>query len=138
MPAFARPSWPTALSGSRRGLRPIECRCASPWSKPAATFRISRPSCCLRLIRRRPATLLFWSALQNSSFGRAAVFVFTSLGRHLDGCRIGFDLGGSDRKVAAVIDGKVVFNDETVWDPYFQPDSQYHFDGIMDSLKKAA
>ena len=62
----------------------------------------------------------------------------TSLGRHLDGCRIGFDLGGSDRKVAAVIDGKVVFSDETVWDPYFQRDPQYHYDGIMDSLKKAA
>ena len=62
----------------------------------------------------------------------------TSLGRHLDGCRIGFDLGGSDRKVAAVIDGKVVFSEETVWDPYFQPDPQYHYDGIMDSLKKAA
>ena len=61
-----------------------------------------------------------------------------SLGRHLDGCRIGFDLGGSDRKVAAVIEGKVVFSDETVWDPYFQPDPKYHFDGIMDSLKKAA
>lgn len=61
-----------------------------------------------------------------------------SLGRHLDGCRIGFDLGGSDRKVAAVVDGKVVFSDETVWDPYFQPDPQYHFEGIMDSLKKAA
>jgi predicted NBD/HSP70 family sugar kinase len=61
-----------------------------------------------------------------------------SLGRHLDGCRIGFDLGGSDRKVAAVIDGKVVFSDETVWDPYFQPDPQYHYDGIMESLKKAA
>jgi alpha-L-arabinofuranosidase len=56
----------------------------------------------------------------------------------MDGCRIGFDLGGSDRKVAAVIDGKVVFSDETVWDPYFNPDPQYHFDGIMDSLKKAA
>ncbi|HVM48599.1 MAG TPA: hypothetical protein VMU04_11260 [Candidatus Acidoferrum sp.] len=61
-----------------------------------------------------------------------------SLGRHLDGCRIGFDLGGSDRKVAAVVDGEVVFSDETVWDPYFQPDPQYHYDGIMDSLKKAA
>ncbi|HEU0038193.1 MAG TPA: ROK family protein, partial [Verrucomicrobiae bacterium] len=60
------------------------------------------------------------------------------LGRHLEGCRIGFDLGGSDRKAAAVIDGKVVFSDETVWDPYFHPDPQYHFDGIMDSLKKAA
>jgi predicted NBD/HSP70 family sugar kinase len=60
------------------------------------------------------------------------------LGRHLDGCRIGFDLGGSDRKAAAVMDGKVVFSEETVWDPYFHPDPQYHFDGIMDSLKKAA
>src|SRR6266853_1229763 len=61
-----------------------------------------------------------------------------TLGRHLDGCRIGFDLGGSDRKVAAVIDGKVVFSNETVWDPCPQPDPQYHYDGIMDSLKKAA
>jgi predicted NBD/HSP70 family sugar kinase len=60
------------------------------------------------------------------------------LGRHLEGCRIGFDLGGSDRKVAAVIDGSVVFSDETVWDPYYKPDPQYHFDGIMDSLRKAA
>jgi predicted NBD/HSP70 family sugar kinase len=62
----------------------------------------------------------------------------TALGRHLEGCRIGFDLGGSDRKAAAVIDGKVVFSDETVWDPYFEPDPQYHYNGIMDSLKKAA
>ena len=61
-----------------------------------------------------------------------------SLGRNLDGCRIGFDLGGSDRKVAAVQDGKVVFSEETVWDPYFHPDPQYHFDGIMDSIRKAA
>ncbi len=60
------------------------------------------------------------------------------LGRHLEGCRIGFDLGGSDRKVAAVIDGRVVFSDETVWDPYYKPNPQYHFDGIMDSLTKAA
>jgi predicted NBD/HSP70 family sugar kinase len=61
-----------------------------------------------------------------------------SLGRHLDGCRIGFDLGGSDRKVAAVVEGKVVFSEETAWDPYFQRDPQYHYDGIMDSLQKAA
>ena len=60
------------------------------------------------------------------------------LGRHLNGNRIGFDLGGSDRKVAAVVDGRVVFSDETVWDPYHKPDPQYHFDGIMDSLRKAA
>jgi len=61
-----------------------------------------------------------------------------AMGRHLDGCRIGFDLGGSDRKVAALIDGQVVFSEETVWDPYFQTDPQYHFDGIMHSLRAAA
>ena len=60
------------------------------------------------------------------------------LGRHLEGCRIGFDLGGSDRKTAAVVDGQVVFSEETVWDPYFHPDPQYHYDGIMDSLRQAA
>ncbi len=60
------------------------------------------------------------------------------LGRHLDGCRIGFDIGGSDRKAAAVIDGKVVFSDETRWDPYFQTDPSYHIEGIQDSLMKAA
>ncbi|MEO8074743.1 MAG: ROK family protein [Acidobacteriota bacterium] len=60
------------------------------------------------------------------------------LGRHLDGCRIGFDLGGSDRKVAAVIDGRVVFSEEIVWDPYHQPDPAYHYDGLMDSLTRAA
>ena len=61
-----------------------------------------------------------------------------TLGRNLDGCRIGFDLGGSDRKCAAVIDGKVVFSEEVVWDPYFQNDPAYHIDGIHDSLMRAA
>jgi predicted NBD/HSP70 family sugar kinase len=60
------------------------------------------------------------------------------LGRHLDGCRIGFDLGGSDRKAAAVIDGKVVFSEEIRWDPYFQRDPAYHREGILDSLRRAA
>ncbi len=61
-----------------------------------------------------------------------------SVGRNLDGCRIGFDLGGSDRKCAALIDGEVVFSEEIPWDPYFQKDPQYHFEGIMDALKRAA
>ena len=60
------------------------------------------------------------------------------LGRHLDGCRIGFDLGASDRKVAAVLDGETVFSDETVWDPRSHSDPQWHFDQIMHSLKRAA
>jgi predicted NBD/HSP70 family sugar kinase len=61
-----------------------------------------------------------------------------TLGRNLDGCRIGFDLGGSDRKCAAVIDGKVVFSEEVIWDPYFQSDPSYHLEGIHDTLKRAA
>jgi len=61
-----------------------------------------------------------------------------TLGRNLDGCRIGFDLGGSDRKCAALIDGEVVYSEEIVWDPYFQSDPEYHIEGIHDSLKRAA
>ena len=62
----------------------------------------------------------------------------TALGRHLDGCRIGFDLGASDRKAAAVIDGEVVFSEEIPWDPARQADPQWHFDQVMDSLRRAA
>jgi predicted NBD/HSP70 family sugar kinase len=61
-----------------------------------------------------------------------------ALGRHLGGCRIGFDLGGSDRKCAALIDGEVVFSEEIVWDPYFQSDPEYHIEGVQDSLQRAA
>jgi predicted NBD/HSP70 family sugar kinase len=61
-----------------------------------------------------------------------------ALGRHLDGCRIGFDLGGSDRKCAAMIDGEVVFSEEVEWNPYFESDPDYHIAGINDTLKRAA
>ena len=60
------------------------------------------------------------------------------MGRHLDGCRIGFDLGGSDRKASALIDGEVVFSEEIAWDPYFQKDPAYHIEGVHDSLRRAA
>lgn len=62
----------------------------------------------------------------------------TPLGRHLQGCRIGFDLGASDRKAAALVDGEVVFSEETLWSPVPQSDPQWHFDQIMDSLQAAA
>jgi predicted NBD/HSP70 family sugar kinase len=66
---------------------------------------------------------------------------FTSglpVGRHLDGCRIGFDLGGSDRKSAAVMEGRVVFAGEIPWNPYFETDPAYHLEGVHDSLLRAA
>ncbi|MEI6519458.1 MAG: ROK family protein [bacterium] len=60
------------------------------------------------------------------------------LGRHLKGNRIGFDLGASDRKAAAVIDGEVVFTEEVVWDPRGHADPAYHYNQINDALKSAA
>jgi predicted NBD/HSP70 family sugar kinase len=60
------------------------------------------------------------------------------LGGHLDGCRIGFDLGASDFKIAAVNNGEVVFADEFPWDPRNQPDPQYHFDHLQHGLTMAA
>lgn len=60
------------------------------------------------------------------------------VGRHLDGCRIGFDAGGSDRKVSAVIDGKAVYSEEVVWHPKVQEDPMYHYQGILSAMKTAA
>ena len=60
------------------------------------------------------------------------------IGGHLNGCRIGFDAGGSDRKVSAVVDGKVVYSEEVVWFPKINSDWHYQYDGIMESMKTAA
>ncbi|MFN2351195.1 MAG: ROK family protein, partial [Kiritimatiellia bacterium] len=68
----------------------------------------------------------------------AACLAAQPLGRHLDGCRIGFDLGASDRKVAAVVDGQPVYSEEVIWDPKNQTDPQYHYDEIMATLQTAA
>ena len=62
----------------------------------------------------------------------------TPIGRHLDGCRIGFDAGGSDRKVSAVINGESVYSEEVVWFPKINSDPQYQYDGIMSAMKSAA
>ena len=69
---------------------------------------------------------------------KAEKSISMKLGGNFEGCRIGFDLGGSDRKCAAVIDGKAVHSEEVVWDPYFQKDVNYHREGILDSLRRAA
>jgi predicted NBD/HSP70 family sugar kinase len=60
------------------------------------------------------------------------------LGRHLEGCRIGFDLGASDRKVSAVIDGEAVYSEEVIWEPVKQTDPAYHYREVMASLQAAA
>lgn len=60
------------------------------------------------------------------------------IGRNLDGCRIGFDAGGSDRKVSAVIDGETVYSEEVVWYPKTNADPKYHYDEILSAFKTAA
>ena len=61
-----------------------------------------------------------------------------SMGGHLEGCRIGFDAGGSDRKVSAVVDGETVYSEEVVWFPKITADPDYHYEGIVSALKTAA
>lgn len=61
-----------------------------------------------------------------------------ALGRHLDGCRLGFDLGASDHKVAAVVDGRVVYSHERPWEPVTQSDPNYHYREIVAALREAA
>lgn len=60
------------------------------------------------------------------------------MGRHLDGCRIGFDLGASDRKVSAVKDGEAIFSEEVIWEPRKQADPEYHYRELMAGLRSAA
>ena len=60
------------------------------------------------------------------------------LGRHLEGYRIGFDLGASDRKAAAVVNGETIFSEEVVWDPRGNSDPAYHYAEVNAALKSAA
>lgn len=61
-----------------------------------------------------------------------------AIGGHIEGCRIGFDAGGSDRKVSAVIDGESVYSEEVVWFPKVTEDPTYHFNEIVTAFKTAA
>ncbi|MCK5761323.1 MAG: ROK family protein, partial [Candidatus Izimaplasma sp.] len=50
----------------------------------------------------------------------------------------GFDAGGSDRKVSAVVNGEAIYSEEVVWHPKLQNNPTYHYNGILDSIKRAA
>ncbi|HDK26821.1 MAG TPA: ROK family protein [Candidatus Atribacteria bacterium] len=82
----------------------------------------------------KPFSVRICNAEEVPSAAEKSIF----LNRRLDGCRIGFDLGASDRKVSAVIDGKVVFSEEVVWNPSHQADPNYHYHEIMSMLHHAA
>jgi len=59
------------------------------------------------------------------------------LGGHLNGRRIGLDVGGSDIKVSAVKDGEVISSEEIVWLPKLQSDVNYQYDYFYKALKGA-
>lgn len=75
------------------------------------------------------------STADNAPAARDAQF---SAGGHLKGCRIGFDLGASDYKVSAVIDGETVFTEETPWSPTTQSNPGYLYHHISAALHRAA
>lgn len=125
------------------------------WSRGGFRVHFSGPSSLLEQLQRHyseSATGRFDADLMgNQIFGQPFEVVGVAaeavpkekdstapLGKHLDGCRIGFDLGASDRKIAAVQDGKTVFSEEVVWDPKNQTDPQWHFDKINEVLHMAA
>jgi predicted NBD/HSP70 family sugar kinase len=68
----------------------------------------------------------------------AAKEMEVAAGGHLKGCRIGFDLGASDYKVSAVINGEAVFTEEAPWNPKSQANPEYHYHHISAALHQAA
>lgn len=80
-----------------------------------------------------PFEVVYTDTVPNENEGSAL-----SIGGHLDGCRIGFDAGASDRKVSAVIDGTCVYDEEVVWFPKLNADPKYHYDNIVEAFKTAA
>ena len=83
-------------------------------------------------VYERPFEVVFCDKVPQEAGASQAV------GRHLAGCRVGFDAGGSDRKVSAVIDGEPVYSEEVVWFPKITEDPDYHYDGIVSAFKSAA
>lgn len=88
----------------------------------------------MRRVYERPFEVMVTDAPSVPPENEAGV----ALGGHLDGCRIGFDLGASDYKVAALKDGTVVYSEEFPWNPRDQPDPRYHYDHISMALSSAA
>ncbi len=86
-------------------------------------------------VYEKPFEVLY---LENAADAPKDYMATDAVGRHLDGCRIGFDAGGSDRKVSAVVDGETVYSEEVVWFPKLQSDPEYHYQGILEAMKTAA
>ena len=86
----------------------------------------------MQTVYERPFVVEYADVLPEKKYEHKNVGGFT------DGCRIGFDAGGSDRKVSAMVDGKVIYSEEVVWNPKTTEDPHYHYDGILAAFKTAA
>ncbi len=117
------------------------------WSRGGWRLYLGGPTAVCRRIRVRR----FDAEMMSTAYGRKFQTVLTtpgkvpadkeiqlSAGGHLKGCRIGFDLGASDYKVSAVIDGTAVFTEEMPWDPKNQANPAYHYHHISSALHRAA
>jgi len=142
------PHWPDSIRFAERTVKFLL------WQKGGATLTIGGPSelgAYFKQAYSPDGVRAFDAGLMSQIYEREFSVISTTpenippaneptkkRGRHLGGCRIGFDAGASDRKVAAVINGKAVYSEEVIWHPKDQNDPQYHFDGIMSAMKSAA
>ena len=60
------------------------------------------------------------------------------IGKNLRGSRLGLDLGGSSRKVSALVDGELVYSEDVFWEPKIKKDPDYHYQAILASLEAGA
>lgn len=88
----------------------------------------------METVYEKPFTVVNLPYAQTPAAKEAAV----SVGGHLDGCRIGFDLGASDYKLSAVMDGEPIFTTESPWDPKIETNPDWHYQKINEGLKLAA
>jgi predicted NBD/HSP70 family sugar kinase len=117
------------------------------WARGGWRLYLGGPAAVCKKIRVRK----FDAELMATSYGKKFQTIVTtpgkvpankeiqmSAGGHLKGCRIGFDLGASDYKVSAVLDGNPVFTEEMPWDPKTQSNPEYHYHHISSALHRAA
>lgn len=123
---------------SRGGWRLLLCGPAALCTRLQALFRPDG----LRAFDSTLMQRIYGRPFEVAIVGRADIpgehHARTAIGGHLEGCRLGFDLGASDYKLAAVKDGETVFSREIPWDPVRQTGIAYHFERIESGLREAA
>ena len=79
----------------------------------------------------------FWSTTYERDF-EVEERDFADMPENKARCRVGFDAGGSDMKVAAVVNGETIWSEEIVWLPKLAEDISYHHEHIKAAILKAA